>query len=364
MTVLDTPAARRMRVKLADTLEAKGALSDPNLRRALEAVPRHLLVPGFWAGPGQLVGPDGPDYLARVYSDDVLATQITDGVVTSSSTAPGLMLAMLQALDVRPHHQVLEVATATGYNAAILCELVGADHVITIEVDPGLAGDAERRLAEAGYRPRVVAKDGRSGFWDRAPYDRLIATCGFTTVPFAWVEQMRPGGVIVCPVGSGNVRLTVDDNSKRAEGRFLPEPSYFMSVREAGTTGTADYPHAAEDEAVTRPTGLDPAALFGKDGFPFLLSLLLPGVALSSELDGTGAVTGCRIWTADGSWARVTEGTAHQAGPRNLWDRAEAAHQAWEEHDGPGRDRFGLTVTADGQALWVDDPARVLTLAG
>lgn len=360
MTVLDPPYARQLRVQLADTLEAKGALSDPGLRRALEAVPRHILVPGFWEAPGRMVGPDGPDYLTRVYSDDVLATQITDGVVTSSSTAPGLMVPMLQALGVRPHHRTLEVATATGYNAAIMCELAGSDYVTTIEVDPGLAGDAKRRLAEAGYHPTVIAGDGRAGCWDRAPYDRLIATCGFATVPFTWVEQMRPGGVIVCPVGSGNVRLVVDDTGKRAEGRFLPEPSYFMAVREAGTTGAPDYPHAAEDNAVARPTGLDPAALFGKDGFPFLLSLLLPGVALSSELDAAGTVTGCRIWTADGSWARVTAGTAHQAGPRNLWDQVEAAHQVWEEHDGPGRDRFGLTVTADGQTLWVDTPQHAL----
>ncbi|WP_030775206.1 methyltransferase domain-containing protein [Streptomyces sp. NRRL F-2664] len=357
MTV-DSAEARALRIQLADILQEKGDLTDPEWRRAFETVPRHAFVPAFWDSPEELVSLDNCGHLARIYSDDVLITQITDGVATSSSTAPSLMLVMLEALDVRPHHRVLEVATATGYNAALLCERVGSHHVTTIEVDPELSHTAERRLFEAGYTPTVIAADGRAGYWEKAPYDRLIATCGFSAVPYTWVKQMRPGGVIVCPVGSGTVRLVVSEAGEAA-GNFLSTASYFMTARDSGTAGSAPYPGDPENPD-HRPTALGPAAPFTKDGFPFLLSLTIPGVALSSEPDDTGQVTGCRLWAADGSWARISDGTAYQAGPRRLWDLAEGAHDTYQKNGQPNRERFGLTVSVGGNTVWLDDPGNII----
>lgn len=352
--------ATQSRTALADALEASGQLVDPVWRKAFEAVPRHRFVPECWVltgGERRHVTSADPDWLDVVYSDDALATQLTDGVATSSSTAPGLMLVMLQALDVADGHRVLEIATGTGYNAALLCERLGSQRVVTVEVDPVLARLAETRLRSSGFDPLVRVGDGRDGCPAGAPYDRLIATCGFATVPAAWLEQVRPTGLIVCPVGWGTVRLVVTDDGRAAEGRFLPEGSYFMAVREAGATGAPAHP-GRPGTARARTTGLDLTDVTSDEAFRFVLSLVAPETVLSWERADDGQVTAVELWGGDAAWARVSGGTVRQTGPRLLWDAVEAAYALYVENDRPGRERFGVTVTAAGQRVWLDTPSR------
>ncbi|WP_234364951.1 hypothetical protein [Streptomyces sp. RTd22] len=92
-------------------------------------------------------------------------------------------------------------------------------------MDAGLAEAAARRLAEAGYHPRVVAADGEDGWAPEAPYDRVLCTASLQRVPFAWVEQTRPGGLVVTPWKTtlqphGMVRLRVADDGASASGHF------------------------------------------------------------------------------------------------------------------------------------------------
>lgn len=359
MTTHTEERAAQLRAALADTLEASGQLTEPTWRKVFETVPRHPFVPEFWTladGEQRHVTSTDPQWLDLVYADDALATQLTDGVATSSSTAPGLMLTMLRALDVADGHRVLEVATGTGYNAALLSERLGSHQVVTAEVDPVLARLAGSRLRRCGYTPLVVAEDGRNGYPARAPYDRLIATCGFSAIPPAWLEQVQPDGVIVCPLGWGTVRLVVSDRG-RAEGRFLPTGSYFMAVRDAGTTGTPAHP-GRPSATSGRLTGLDLAAVAEDDAFRFVVSLAAPGTASASERGDGGRVTAVELWSADGSWARAEGETVRQAGPRLLWGAVEAAHKLYAEHDRPDRERFGMTVTAEGQHIWLDSPSQ------
>ena len=354
---LDADAAAP-RAGLIEHLLARGALHDPAWERALARVPRHAFVPEFYQreGPGKwrTVTRHSPDYLSGVYADAPLTTQLTDGTPTSSSSQPSLMVMMLEALDLHDGSRVLEVATGTGYNAALLCDRLGGDRVTTVEVDPVLAGLARTRLAALGHAPTVVTGDGRSGHRPGAPYDALIATCGFQRIPADWPEQLRPGGVIVCPVGWGNARLVVADGG-RAEGRFLSSGSYFMSVREAGATGSVPLPEPPESPD-RRPAVLGPAGPFGDDSFDFLLSVAVPGIRFAPEEGPGGSVGVCVAWRADGSWARVEHGTVRQAGPVRLWDAVEAAHACYTDHGRPGRQRFGLTVTPDAQRVWLDTP--------
>ncbi|WP_269858736.1 methyltransferase domain-containing protein [Streptomyces sp. RPT161] len=357
MTTTVEDEARRLRDQLAEQLEADGHLKDPAWRAAFRAVPRHPFVPEFWQltdGELRHITSRDPGWLEAAYCDDALATQIIDGVATSSSTAPGLMAAMLDALDVADGMRVLEIATGTGYNAALLAERLGGGNVVSVEVDPALADLAAERLRGCGYTPTVLAGDGRGGHPLGAPYDRLIATCGFSSVPYPWVEQVRPGGVIVCPVGWGTVRLVVGDDGT-AEGHFLPTGSYFMAVRDAGTTGAAQHPGRPTDTD-ERAADLDLAAPASCESFRFLMSLVVPGVSIASEQDDTGAFRAVELWGRDGSWGRAENGTVRQAGPRRLWDMVEEAHAVYEEHGHPGRERFGLTVTADRQHAWLDSP--------
>jgi protein-L-isoaspartate O-methyltransferase len=349
--------ARRLRDQLTEQLENDGHLKDPAWRAAFQAVPRHAFVPEFWLltdGKLRRITSRDPGWLEAAYCDDALATQIINGVATSSSTAPGLMLTMLAALDATDSMRVLEIATGTGYNAALLCERLGDRNVVSIEVDPDLAALAAERLRGCGYTPTVLTGDGRAGHPLRAPYDRLIATCGFSSVPYPWLDQVRPGGVIVCPVGWGTVRLVVAGD-RTAEGRFLPNGSYFMAARAAGTTGTAPHPGRPKN-ADERPTCLDLAAPANCESFRFLMSLIAPGISIASEQDDTGEFTAVELWAKDGSWARAENGIARQAGPQRLWDVIEEADALHEEHGRPARQRFGLTVIPDSQHVWLDSP--------
>ncbi|MFI2435549.1 protein-L-isoaspartate(D-aspartate) O-methyltransferase [Streptomyces sp. NPDC018693] len=349
-----------LRAALARELETSGQLTDPTWRKVFEDVPREPFVPEFWTldrdGQQRHVTAADPDWLDLVYTDDALATQLTDGVATSSSTAPGLMLTMLEALDVRDGNQVLETATGTGYNAALLSERLDGLRVVTVEGDPVLARRADSRLRYCGYTPLVHAGDGRAGYPARAPYDRLIATCGFSTLPVTWLEQVRPAGLIVCPGGWGTARLVVGADG-RAEGRFLPTSSYFMAVRAAGTTGTPAHP-GKPTAAGGRPTGLDLTTVAEDEAFRFVLSLVAPDSGFAFERGDGGGVTAVELWGADGAWARAEGNTAWQAGPRMLWDAVEAARELYVTNGRPGRERFGVTVTAAGQRVWLDAPSR------
>jgi hypothetical protein len=131
--------------------------------------------------------------------------------------------------------------------------------------------------------------------------------------------------LIVCPLGSGTVRLVVGDDG-RAEGRFLPTGSYFMSVRDFGGTGTPAHP-GRPSATSGRLTGLDLDVVAQDDAFRFVLSLAVPDTAFASERDEAGAVTAVEMWGVDGAWARAEGRTVRQVGPRLLWDAVEAAHE-------------------------------------
>ena len=143
--------------------EAAVTLTNETSQRVAEVfarVPRHPFIPDRIWDSGEPVdqAADPGRWQRLVAADDAVVTQVDDGVdggwgiPSSSSSAPSIMAAMLDALDVRPGQWVLEVGTGTGWNAALLCELVGdADRVTTIEVDPVLA---ER--ARVHWRPRDI----------------------------------------------------------------------------------------------------------------------------------------------------------------------------------------------------------------
>ncbi|MFJ5883442.1 methyltransferase domain-containing protein [Kitasatospora cineracea] len=346
-----------LRLMLADHLRKTGAVKSDRWHEAFAAVPREAFVRAFAVGtqngPVHLT-PDDPQWLNTVYSDDSLLTQFdTAGVPTSSSTLPTLMALMLEALDVADGNKVLEVATGTGYNAALLSHSVGDENVTTIEVDPDLAHAAEQRLHRAGYRPTVLAGDGRAGYPDGGPYDRLIATCGFPSVPLEWLPQMRPGGIIVCPIGGGIARLVVQDDHTAA-GSFLPDAAFFMPVRGLSDTGLTPVPPPMPDSYSSRPCAVEPSDFLG-EGVTFLLTLAAPRTMRRFTYDDAGKITAVHLWQSDGAWAELRWGIARQAGPRRLLDTAETAIAIFKAAGRPSRDRYKLTIEAGRQWASVAD---------
>ena len=231
-------------------------------RGPLLETPRHLFVPDrAWCtpddGPGYLIDRDkDPDeWLTAAYSDMAIVTQLDDGATditagegcyTCSLSAPSVILAGLSLLDPREGDRVLEIGTGTGWTAALLSRLVGDENVTTIEVDQAVFARAEENLSTAVCHPRLVLGDGAAGWPQSGPYDRVHVTCGVVTVPYEWVRQTRPGGVIVFPLmsaaNSGQLtRVTVDDDGT-ATGYFYGEVNYMMLRAQRGAVSkTTDH---------------------------------------------------------------------------------------------------------------------------
>lgn len=320
---------------------------------AFASVPRHLFVPAFFQqrhdGAWRLTTSADDAYWGTVYSDAALTTQLTAGEPTSSSSQPSLMLSMLDALDAEPGHQVLEIGTGTGYNAALLAHRLGGTAVTTVDVDPALTGHASDRLAAAGHQPHVHTGDGAAGVPARSPFDRIIATCGMTRIPQPWIEQSREGAVILAPVGWGLARLTVAGG--RGVGRFLTGGACFMPRRTPAVAPR--FPELETAAPRTSRTRVDPSQVAGRLAFP--LSLALPGYRTATWSGDGGRPAAVGIWTPDGAAARVdADGTVRQAGPRGLWDEAEALAELFPE--APRREDFGLEVGPEGQHAWYGAP--------
>ncbi|MCB5907641.1 methyltransferase domain-containing protein [Streptomyces pinistramenti] len=380
------------RTEWGRALMAGGALS-PDWAGAYAAVPRGAFLPDrIW--PYDMAGgrsvavsrTDDPEvWQAYVDSDCPVTVQWDDGahdgpgpgeVPTSSASMPSVVFRMLQDLDLRPGHKVLEIGTGTGWNAALLSRRAGRGRVVTVEVDGAVAGAARARLAAFGCGASVVHGDGAEGYPPGAPFHRVVATCGIRRVPWAWIEQCRPGGLVVAPWGThfGNgdavARLRVAEDGLSASGRFTG-PVEFMKLRAQRLPPVVHSAYVTGSVADGAETSarLTEAEFIGERSGPqqFALGLRVPDClrVLAEKREGARPVWFYGL--ADRSWACCMfrdGGTARvwQHGPRRLWDEAEAAFRWWTENGRPGHDRFGLTVSGGGEAAWLDDPGRAWPL--
>ncbi len=369
----------------ADHLAVDGAITDPVWQKVFATTPRHLFVPRYWElneynSPSTLI--DGTDpyqrdtWLGTVYSDRFLITQWAPShdsggtpirVVTSSASQPCTVAVMLDRLAVQDGHNVLEIGTGSGYNAALLCSRLG-DHVVSsVDIDPELIEQADTSLHAGGYRPRLHTGDGAAGLPDTAPFDRIIATCAVDRIPPAWVIQLAPGGRLVVPLTFGGALAVLDKTGdNEVSGRIDPYAVYFMPLRDG-----ADQPKPASiapdlpgsGPVGTRHNGLtdvDPRALDDPD-FVLWLSLHLPGVHIAPIYED-GQQTESIVYTAqqrttcahqptsDGLWPVTQQ-------PHRPWDTVETAWRTWRHCGRPPRDRLGVTANGDGrQHVWLDEP--------
>jgi len=145
-----------------------------------------------------------PDY-ARSNSYEDSPLPIGQGQTISQ---PYIVAFMTQALDVQPHHRVLEIGTGSGYQAAILAEL--AKELYTIEIVPELGERARTTLDMLGYKnAHVKIGNGYFGWPERAPYDRIMVTAAPDEIPSALVSQLAMGGLMAIPVGIGDQELRI-----------------------------------------------------------------------------------------------------------------------------------------------------------
>jgi protein-L-isoaspartate(D-aspartate) O-methyltransferase len=175
----DYDAARRRMVE--KQIIARG-IEDQRVINAMLKVPRHLFVPD--------------NYRHYAYSDTPVP--IGHGQTISQ---PYIVALMTEDLNVCNADRVLEIGTGSGYQAAVLAEIV--KEVFTIEIVEPLGKSAGARLKELGYdNVSVMVGDGYLGWPEEAPFDRIIVTCAPTDIPEPLVDQLREGGIMIIPVGT------------------------------------------------------------------------------------------------------------------------------------------------------------------
>ena len=200
------PQRRRMVEEIvALAREARAATGRATLSErvlaAMAKVPRHELVPA--------------DQKAIAYANRPLPIGLGQTI-----SQPFIVALMTDLMEVKPGDRVLEIGTGSGYQAAVLAELAAT--VYTVEIVEPLAREAAVRLNQLGYR-NVVAKvgDGYQGWPEHAPFDAITVTAAPREVPQPLIEQLKPGGRLVVPVGgqaAGQALLLIE---KKSDGTVM-----------------------------------------------------------------------------------------------------------------------------------------------
>lgn len=185
----DPPSSPVLKM-LHDQIEARG-IHHPGVLRAMRDTPRERFVP--------------QSEREHAYDDSPLPIGYDQTI-----SQPYIVASMTQLLDPRPGDRVLEIGTGSGYQSAILSQLVR--QVYTVEILEPLAKAARALLTQLGYRNITVrCSNGWLGWPELAPFDRIILTAAPPELPPALIEQLRPGGRLVAPVGESSQELVVVD---------------------------------------------------------------------------------------------------------------------------------------------------------
>ncbi|MER5265455.1 methyltransferase domain-containing protein [Actinosynnema sp. NPDC002837] len=233
----------------AKALREQGAIRTDAVERAFRSVRRDRCVTHFYPGPGSRVdvGPDGPPgaVLDVIYRDTPLPVRRpgTGPTARCSSARPSLVARMLEALDLRPGHRVLEIGTGNGYTAALIAAVTGT-RVFSLDCRLDVVHDAQRAMRRLGRADVTVAcGDLERGVPSQAPFDRVIVTFPRDRVSPAWLDHLGADGVLLVPMSLADAHpvLAVRVNRDAAFGT----PAMWTSPR--------DYDWALAAEEFDRP---------------------------------------------------------------------------------------------------------------
>ena len=220
-----------LREALVSQLRRNGAVRTESVAAAIRTVPRHRFVPGM--------------SMTEAYADHAVAIKTLDDEVVSSISQPGMIAQMLELLAPAPGDDVLEVGTGSGYNAALLAEMVGpTGSVTTIELDEELAERARSIFAELGYRNvTVIAADASSYPLEPQRYDDVVITARSDDIAAAWWETLRPAARLVIPLRLESAGEYAVGFERSADGlrSVGAQPCAFIAMRgEASTPAEGD----------------------------------------------------------------------------------------------------------------------------
>ena len=202
------------RMDMVETQLIPRGIENKRVLSVMRSVPRHLFIPR----PQR--------YLA--YEDQPVVIGLEQTI-----SQPYIVAYMTEALDLQPHHTILEIGTGSGYQAAVLADL--AREVYTIEIIPPLSKRAQTVLNEIGYSNiHFRIGDGYAGWAEVAPFDAIILTASPPAIPQPLLEQLKEGGVMIAPVGKNHQALVKITRTKSGYERKV-----VMGVRFVPMTGKA-----------------------------------------------------------------------------------------------------------------------------
>jgi len=331
--------------RYTDGLKASGAIASAAVERAFRTVERHRLLETFYYRDAESFrtiehDPAHPrrDHLALIYADTALATRRIGGLPASSTSQASLVARMLELLDLGEGMKILEVGAGTGYNAALLAEVVGGQHlVVTVDVLEDVVDQTRRLLAGAGYpQIRVLLRDGFEGAAEEAPFDRIVATVGCSDLSPHWAEQLADDGTMLVPLAqaSGHPLVLVRKDGGTLRGRmaertgFIPvrgplhiEDLWALGVR---VTDPAEAVHEPDPRPRFTPRRPDEPMGVSDDETDFLFFLGLHDRRACHAPQGPGLSDGPDGWAAlapDGIWWWREESLARELDRRyREWD--------------------------------------------
>lgn len=212
---------RARREELVKNLVKEGILRSREVIDAMMKVPREEFVPSR--------------YKDLAYSDTPLSIGFGQTI-----SAPHMVAIMTEALKPCKGNKVLEVGTGSGYQAAVITEIVKPEgHVWTIEIISELASFAESNLRRAGYSDyvTVLTGDGSKGYAEAAPYDRIIVTAAAPSIPAPLISQLREGGRMVIPVGNTTYIQVLKIIEKRGNSLHVEDSIHCVFVPLVGEYG-------------------------------------------------------------------------------------------------------------------------------
>jgi protein-L-isoaspartate(D-aspartate) O-methyltransferase len=200
--------------RLINSLIKQGILRSPNVIKAMRAVPRTNFLP------------------QDVQSYSSVDTPLPIGLGQTIS-APHMVSIMNEALQLEVGMKVLEVGSGSGWHAATIAEIIAPEgvprseygHVYTVETVKSLAEIARKNIMNSGYSDRVtvIFGDGSKGYPAKAPYDRILVTAAAPNVPNPLIEQLKPPGVMLVPVGSVSMFQNLIKVIKGHDGKVQQE---------------------------------------------------------------------------------------------------------------------------------------------
>jgi protein-L-isoaspartate(D-aspartate) O-methyltransferase len=193
------------KTQLMEYLIKSDHIQSLEVEKAFMAVPREEFVP--------------EDQRGMAYHDTPLS--IPAGQTIS---APSMIASMLEEAKLKKGDKVLEVGSGSGYTLALTAEIVGHKNVIGIERMPELVEFGRKNLDKTGYKDvKILQGDGSLGYKERAPYDRVIITAAAPKISVHWVNQLKPGGKIVVPVGGRHFYQELVVATKGKDGKLREE---------------------------------------------------------------------------------------------------------------------------------------------